>query len=150
LDDLARDLRQIDAGATHLGPCHSRHRQQVVDEMPHALAARTYARQVVLPLRVEALTIVFQQDLREAGDGAQWPAQIVAHRVAERCQLTVGGRALGDALLELGVEAGDGDVVAAAYGEVTRGGNEADERSGPIVDGGERSLGEILRSVFAQ
>ncbi len=64
-----------------------------------------------LPSSSSLSAVVFQQDVREAVDGAQRRAQVVRNRIGKRLQFLVGRfqlrRALGDALFQFLIELAD-------------------------------------------
>ena len=80
---------EVDRFAAELGAADAREREEVVDELAHALCAGAHPAEVVAPSLVEAVAVVLEQRLAEAVDRAQRRAQVVRDRVAERLELLV-------------------------------------------------------------
>ena len=98
-DDRCDQCAEVHRLAAQLATGQARQLEQIVNQMRHTLAGRTHALQMLAPVVLQPIAIVFEQHLTEAVDAAQRRAQIMRHRVAECFELAVGSGQLGRALL---------------------------------------------------
>ena len=107
--------------------------QQVVDDRAHRLARGDDVGEAPLALLVELVTVVALEHPGEPRDRPQRRTQVVGQGVGERAQLLVGGGevrgAVGDALLQLHVEALAHLLGQAAFGDVLGGAPIAHDRA---------------------
>ena len=96
--------------------------EEVIDKLAHALASEANALEVTAALGIELGAEVVEDHLGQPVNGAQGGAEIVGNGVAESLEFLVGGLqldgALGDALLELGVQMSDFLLGGLAVGDV--------------------------------
>ena len=110
-DDVGRDGAHVHDAAVQRPARQPREAEEVVDELSHALALLADDVDVLARAGRERVPVILEEGERESVDAPQRGAQIVGDAVAEGLELAVGrrelGRALGDAALEVGVEAHD-------------------------------------------
>ena len=99
-----------------------RQREQVVDQLAHAMHGGAHPAQQLLGLVVQVVAVVGAEDGAVAFDGAQRRAQVVGDRIAEGFELVEGCAqlrgALGHPPFEFKVEALDGLFGKLAFGQV--------------------------------
>jgi len=121
-DDLGGELAQRDLAALDVRACDLGEPEQAVDQHRHVL--RGAANPIEHPdgLGIESRIVILLDRVREPVDRAQWRAQIVCDRIAERFELVVRdlelARALADPRFELRVQARIVDREPGTVGEI--------------------------------
>src|SRR5258706_1435833 len=150
LGNRPSDPRQVDVLPLQLAPRHVCERQHVVDELTHPLRRGAHAAEVVERLRLEDVSVVLDERLREAVDALERRPQVVRHGVAERRELTVRGLelrgALRDTALQPLVQRADLTLDALPLGDVAE--DAAEERPVLATPRGQRELHQELPAVL--
>jgi len=87
--DFAHHGAQVEIPGMEVGLRHPRKIEQIVDQVAHRLRRPPDSRQIIFPLVVELVRVIFQKGVAESVDASQGRAQVVGNRIAERRQLPV-------------------------------------------------------------
>jgi hypothetical protein len=107
LSHIDEEVLEINANRAHFGAGHTGELQQIVHELAHLAGGSADAIQMMKGLRVEGLADILFEQVHEAGQVAEWRAEIVRNGIAEGFQFFIGVGKLRGAEMQIGIELDD-------------------------------------------